>query len=335
MAALIGADRKEIVFVASGSEANNLALLGALETAPTHQRRLVVLAIEHPAVLQTARALAARGADLVLAPVDLDGLVDPEWIRANLTPATRLVSVMTANNVIGTVQPLADIARYVEASGALMHTDAVQAVGKLAIDVSALPVDLMSLSAHKFHGPKGVGALFVREGVKLAPLVHGGGQERGLRSATENVAGIVGLGRAAELARQDMAAEGARLVALRDRLIAGVFDACPQAYLIGHAERRPPGHVCLGFSGQEGEAIRLMLALDEAGVAVSTGNACSSSHAAEPSYVLQALGFDPFCARGALRLTLGRFNTEDEVEQVVAILSQLVGGLRRIATSRR
>jgi cysteine desulfurase len=334
VAALIGATPQEIIFVASGTEANNLALIGAFETASAGQRRLIVSAIEHPAVLETARALEARGAEVVRAPVDADGLVDPQWIRARLTPSTRLVSIMAANNVIGTVQPLADIAAIVEASGALFHSDAVQAIGKIPIDVEKLPTDLLSLSAHKLHGPKGVGALFVREGVKLAPIVHGGGQERGLRSATENVAGIVGLGRAAEIAREEMAADNARLVALRERLVAGVFAACPRVYLIGHRERRLPGHVCLGFAGQEGEAIRLMLALDEADVAVSTGSACSSSHAAEPSYVLQALGFDAFRARGALRLTLGRFNTEREVDRVVEILPGLVGGLRRIATAR-
>ncbi len=219
--------------------------------------------------------------------------------------------------------------------GALFHTDAVQAAGKIPLDVRSPPIDLLSLSAHKLHGPKGVGALYVREGVKLGPIVYGGGQERGLRSATENVAGIVGLGRAAELARAEMAEDSARLTALRDRLIAGIFDACPQAYLIGHAERRLPGHVSLGFSGQEGEAIRLLLALDEEGIAVSTGSACSASHAAEPSYILQALGFDPFRSRGALRLTLGRFNTEEEVERVIDVLPRHVGGLRRIATARR
>ena len=335
VAALLGARPQEIIFTASGTEANNLALAGAIEAAGPGPHHLVTSAIEHPAVLETARVLEARGVALTIVPVDAEGVVDSEVVWRSLTLHTRLVSIMAANNVIGTVEPLTAIADVVRESGALFHTDAVQAAGKIPFDVRSLPVDLLSLSAHKLHGPKGVGALYVRDGAKLGPIIHGGGQERGLRSATENVAGIVGLGQAAELALAEMAEDNARLVALRDRLIAGIFDACPQAYLIGHAKHRLPGHVSLGFSGQEGEAIRLLLALDEAGIAVSTGSACSASHAAEPSYVLQALGFDPFRSRGALRLTLGRFNTEEEVERVIDVLPRLVGGLRRIATARR
>ncbi len=335
VAALLGARPQEVIFTASGTEANNLALAGAMEAAGPGPRHLITCAIEHPAVLETARALEARGIALTIVPVDGDELVDPEIVRRSLTPHTRLVSIMAANNVIGAVQPLTAIAEVVRESGALFHTDAVQAAGKIPFNVRSMPVDLLSLSAHKLHGPKGVGALYVREGVRLSPIVYGGGQERGLRSATENVAAIVGLGRAAELASTEMAEDNARLTALRDRLIAGIFDACPQAYLLGPAQRRLPGHVSFGFSGQEGEAIRLLLALDEAGIAVSTGSACSASHAAEPSYVLQALGFDPFRSRGALRLTLGRFNTEEEVERVIDVLPRLVGSLRRIATARR
>ena len=334
VAALLGARPREIVFTGSGTEADNLALVGAIDAADLGPHHLATSAFEHPAVLETARALKARGVAVSIIPVDGDGLVDPDDVRRVVTPHTRVVSVMAANNVVGTVQPLDEIGRAAREAGALFHTDAVQAVGKLSFDVAADPIDLLSLSAHKLHGPKGVGALYIRDGVKLGPIVHGGGQERGLRSATENVAGIVGLGRAAELAAAEMADDNARLVALRDRLIESVFAACPQAYLIGHARRRLPGHVCLGFAGQEGEAIRLLLALDEAGVAASTGSACGASHSAEPSYVLQAMGFDPFRARGALRLTLGRFNTEAEVERVAEILPGLVGALRPIACAR-
>ena len=334
VAALIGARPREIVFTGSGTEADNLALAGAIDAAGPGPHHLATSAFEHPAVLETVRALQARGVATSFIPVDGDGLVDPEEVRRALTPRTRVVSVMAANNVVGAVQPVDAIGRVAHEGGALFHTDAVQAVGKVPFDVAAQPIDLLSLSAHKLHGPKGVGALYVRTGVKLLPIVHGGGQERGLRSATENVAGIVGLGRAAELAAAEMAADTARLVGLRDRLIESVFAACPQAYLIGHARRRLPGHVCLGFAGQEGEAIRLLLALDEAGVAASTGSACSASHGAAPSYVLQAMGFDPFQARGALRLTLGRFNTEAEVERVAEILPGLVGALRPIACAR-
>ena len=335
VAALIGARPQEIVFTGSGTEADNLALAGVIDANRGEPSHLVTSAIEHPAVLETARALQRRGAALTIVPVDSVGRVDPDDVRRALRPDTRLVSIMAANNVIGTLQPVNEIAEVARAAGALFHTDAVQAAGATRIDVAASAIDLLSLSAHKLHGPKGVGALYVRHGVALAPLIHGGGQERGLRSATENVAGIVGLGRAAELAADHLNSDIAGLTELRDRLIAGIRDACPNAYLIGDPVQRLAGHVCLGFSSQEGEAIRLLLALDEAGVAVSTGSACSASHTAEPSYVLQALGFDAFRARGALRLTLSRNNTLEEVERVIAILPGLVSSLRRIATSRR
>jgi cysteine desulfurase len=334
VAALLGAKPREIIFTASGTEADNLALIGTIDAAGPGPHHLVTSAIEHPAILQTARALERRGVEVTTVAVDGQGVVDPEAVRRALTPHTRLVSIMAANNVIGTVQPLDEIGQIVHAAGVLFHTDAVQAAGKLPFDLAAQPIDLLSLSAHKLHGPKGVGALYVRDGVALGPIVHGGGQERGFRSATENVAGIVGLGRATELAAAEMAEDNARLAALRDRLIAGIFAACPRAYLIGQPHQRLAGHVCVGFAGQEGEAIRLLLALDAAGIAVSTGSACSAAHAAEPSYVLQALGLDPFRARGALRLTLGRFNTAAEVERVIEVLPGLVAGLRRIATSR-
>ncbi len=333
VAALIGARPREIVFTASGTEADNLALAAADgASGPSH---LITSAIEHPAILETARALERRGVALTIVPVDADGLVDPSVVRDSIKPHTRMVSIMAANNVIGAIQPVNEIGQAAREAGALFHTDAVQAVGKVPFNLAEQPIDLLSLSAHKLHGPKGVGALYVRDGVTLSPIIYGGGQERGLRSATENVAGVVGLGVAAELAAAEMADDNARLTTLRERLIAGILSACPQAYLIGHRRRRLPGHVCLGFAGQEGEAIRLLLALDEAGIMASTGSACSVSHAAEPSYVLRALGFDPFRARGALRLTLGRFNTEAEVDRTIDVLPTLVGGLRRIATARR
>ncbi|MGD1016624.1 MAG: cysteine desulfurase family protein [Roseiarcus sp.] len=333
VAALIGARPREIVFTGSGTEADNLALAAAV--GPSGAGCLVTSAIEHPAVLETARALERGGVAVVRAPVDADGLVDPSDVRERVKPRTRLVSIMAANNVIGAIQPVNEIGQAAREAGALFHTDAVQAVGRTPFNLAEQPIDLLSLSAHKLHGPKGVGALYVRDGVTISAIIHGGGQERGLRSATENVAGVVGFGVAAELAAAEMADDNARLTALRERLIAGVLTACPQAYVIGHRRRRLPGHVCLGFAGQEGEAIRLLLALDEAGIMASTGSACSASHAAEPSYVLRALGFDPLRARGALRLTLGRFNTEAEVDRTVDILPTLVGGLRRIASARR
>ncbi len=315
LAVLLGASTEEIVFTGSGTEASNLALVGVTQGgADCH---IITSSIEHPAVLMTCRALERFGVRVTRLPVDADGIVDPASLTAALRPTTRLVSVMAANNVVGTLQPIAELANITRKHGALFHCDAVQAVGKIPLDLATLPVDLLSLSAHKFHGPKGVGALYVRQGVKLEPLIHGGGQEKGLRSATENVAGIVGLGAAAAIAMEEMAAEAAKMVCLRDRLLDRLMERIPEAYLIGHRYRRLPGHICLGLAGREGEAIKLLLALDDAGIAVSTGSACSANHASEPSYILSAMGFDPLRARGSLRITLGRFNTEEEVDQFV------------------
>jgi len=205
---------------------------------------------------------------------------------------------------------------------------------KRKFDLSKQPIDLLSVSAHKLHGPKGVGALYIRRGVALSPLIHGGGQERGLRSATENVHGIVGLGCAARLAKQEMPEEAARLVGMRDRIVDRVAAAIPNAYLFGHRYRRLPGHVCLGFAGQEGEGIKLLLALDEAGIAVSAGSACSANHGAEPSYVLTAMGYDQFQSRGSLRVTLGRFTTESEIDRFLEVLVGVVAGMRSITSLR-
>jgi cysteine desulfurase len=332
VAQLIGAKPNEIVFTASGTEADNLAIIGALEALPPGNYHIIASAFEHPAVLATCRHLERRGVALTLLPVTAEGLVDPDALKKALRPETRLVSIMAANNVIGTVQPVAELAQIAREHGALFHTDAVQTAGRIPLDMGASSIDLLSLSAHKFHGPKGIGALYVREGVKLSPIIHGGGQESGLRSATENVAGIAGLGRAAEIAHETMAEEAARTVALRDRIIDGI--GISNAYLIGHRFRRLPGHVCLGFAGQEGEAIKLLLSLDQAGIAVSTGSACSAHRASEPSYVLSALGFDPFRARGSIRITLGRFNAEDEIERFLEVLRREVAGLRPITSLR-
>jgi cysteine desulfurase len=213
----------------------------------------------------------------------------------------------------------------------LFHTDAVQALGKVALDVCALRIDLLSASAHKLHGPKGVGALFVSSGVRLSPIVYGGGQERGLRSATENVAGIVGFGRAAEIAQAEMAGEAARLVGLRERILDTLTTAVPNAYLIGHRRKRLPGHICLGLAGYEGEAIKVLLGLDQAGIAISTGSACSAHHAGEPSSILLAMGFDAVRARGSLRITLGRFNSDAEIDRFLEVLPAAVRDLRPIA----
>ena len=324
---------EEITFTASGTESDNMALVGVARQFAPQDCHLVASSIEHPAILETCKVLERLGYAVSYLPVNSDGLVQPAALLEAIRPNTRLVSVMTANNVVGTLQPIGDLARIAHARGALFHTDAVQAAGKIPLHMDTLAVDLLSLSAHKLHGPKGVGALYVRKGVKLEPIIFGGGQERGLRSATENVAGIVGLGKAAEIAAQEMSAEAVRLVALRDGIVNAVTSAIPNAYLIGHPYKRLPGHICLGLAGQEGETIKLMLALDEAGIAVSTGSACSSHHGSQPSYILMAMGFDPVRARGSLRITLGRFNTIAEAERFVAVLPQLVAEMRPV-TSR-
>jgi len=329
VAHLLGAQPNEIVFTASGTEANNLALTGVAEAIGFHDCHFVVSAIEHPAVLETCRYLQDRGIEITTVLPDADGVVAAEAVASALRAETRLVSVMAANNVTGVVQPIEAIADAAHNGGAWFHTDAVQAVGKRSFNLAQQPIDLLSLSSHKIHGPKGVGALYIRQGIPLQPVIHGGGQERGLRSGTENVASLVGLGRAAELAALEMPEETTRLRGLRDRIIQFTRERVPGAYLVGHATQRLPGHVCLGFAGLEPKAIQVLLALDEAGIAASSGSACSSNHAGEPSSVLRAMGFDPIRARGSLRITLGRGNTEAEVERFLDVLASIVSDLRK------
>jgi cysteine desulfurase len=333
VAELFHASPDEITFTASGTESDNMVLVGVASQYKPQDCHIITSFFEHPAILETCKYLEKLGYAISYLPVSPDGIVEPESLKAALKPNTRLVSVMAANNVVGTLQPIAELAQITKAHGALFHTDAVQAVGKIPLHTDSLPIDLLSLSAHKLHGPKGVGALYIRKGVKIEPLVHGGGQERGIRSATENVAAIAGLGKAAEIAGAEMSSEASRLVRLRNRIILAIQAEIPNAYLIGHRYKRLPGHICLGFAGQEGEAIHLMLALNEAGIAISTGSACSSHHAGQPSYILTAMGFDPIRARGSLRITLGRFNTDAEVDTFLEILPRLVGEMRPV-TSR-
>ncbi len=333
VAELFHADPSEIVFTASGTEADNMVLTGIATQYQPEACHIITSSFEHPAILETCKYLEKLGYPVSYLPVSSDGIVLPESLKWALRPNTRLVSVMTANNVVGTLQPINELARITKEHGALFHTDAVQAVGKIPLHVDSLPVDFISMSAHKLHGPKGIGALYIRRGISIMPLVHGGGQERGLRSATENVAGIVGFGKAAALAGAEMSGEASRLVQLRDRIIAEVKHQTPNAYLIGHPYKRLPGHICLGFAGQEGEAMHLMLALNEEGIAISTGSACSSHHAGQPSYILMAMGMDPIRARGSLRITLGRFNTAREVDTFLHVLPRLTSELRPV-TSR-
>ena len=317
----------EIVFTGCGTESDNLALRGvALAAAARGKRHLVTTPIEHHAVLHTANDLAEHfDCEVTLVPVDPYGLVDPDAVAAAIRPDTALVSVMMANNEVGTIQPIAEIAARVRERGVPFHTDAVQAGGHLPLDVEALQVDLLSLSAHKFYGPKGVGLLYVRRGVRLLPVQTGGGQERGRRSGTENVPYIVGMATALELAQAERDAEARRLNLLRDRLIQGLMARIPDLILTGHPTQRLPGHVSLIVPGAEAEA--LLIALDMAGIAASSGSACATG-SPTPSHVLTAMGYTPQEAMSALRLTLGRANSEADVDYVIEKLAEIVPRVR-------
>ena len=332
VASLIGAQPEEIIFTASGTEADNLALIGSVRSSgqPGH---VVTTSIEHAAILKTCDFLISQGARITHLPVDRDGIVRTDALLRALQTNVTIVSVMAANNVAGTIQPIEELAHLTKLHGVLFHTDAVQAGGKVPLDVNRLNVDLLSLSAHKLHGPKGVGALYVRNGVKFSPIVFGGGQERGLRSATENVAGIVGFGAAAEIAREELHSETARLQGFRGQIAEALRREFPDCYLFGHADQRLPGHLSFGFRGREREVGNLIAALDREGVAVSAGSACNAHHAGEPSHVLLAMGYDAETARGLIRVSLGRFNTQHEVDRFLNILTRVITS-NRVAIDR-
>lgn len=328
VAALIGADPSEVVFTSGGTESDNFAIRGVAEALePTGRRHLIASAIEHEAVLNTLKALGRRGWRTTLLPVGQSGIVSPDALRSTLTEDTALVSVMHANNEIGTIQPIAELARLARERGALFHTDAVQSAGKLPVDVKALGVDLLSLSAHKFYGPKGTGAIWIRRGLRLLPLMTGGKHERNRRAGTENVAGIVGMGVAAQMARAKMADEGARLGVLRDRLEEGILRAVPGTQVNGAREARVPNTTNISFDRVEAES--LLIALDLEGIAVSTGSACSSG-TLEPSHVLKAMGFPPHRTQNSIRFSLGTGNTEADIDRVVAVLPGIVEKLRSL-----
>ncbi len=326
VAELIGADPSEVVFTGGGTESDNFAIRGAAEALePLKRRRLVASAIEHEAVLNTFKALTRRGWQTTLVPVDQSGIVSPERLREAITDDTALVSVMHANNEIGTVQPIAEIAAIAHERGALMHTDAVQSAGKIAIDVRALGVDLLSISAHKFNGPKGVGALWIKRGTRLQPIQTGGKHERGRRAGTENVPGIVGMGVAARLASDKLTGDALRVGALRDRLEEGILRAVTGTAINGARMHRVPNTTNISFDRIEAES--LLIALDLEGIAVSTGSACSSG-TLEPSHVLRAMGFPPHRTQNSLRFSLGVFSTQEEVDRVIEVLPRLVEKLR-------
>ena len=328
VAGLIGSDPSEVVFTSGGTESDNFAIRGVAEALEvTGRKHLIATGIEHEAVLNTLKALARRGWTVTLLPVDQSGIVSPDALREALTDRTALVSVMHANNEIGTIQPVAELARLAKERGAVFHTDAVQSAGKIAVDVKALGVDLLSLSAHKFYGPKGVGALWMRRGLRLQPPLTGGKQERSRRAGTENVAGIVGLGVAAQMAKTKMADEAGRLSVLRDRLEEGVLASVPGTAVNGARTPRVPNTTNISFERVEAES--LLIALDLAGFAVSTGSACSSG-TLEPSHVLKAMGFPPHRTQNSIRFSLGAANTEADIDRLIAAMPGVVDKLRSL-----
>jgi cysteine desulfurase len=326
IAALIGGDPLEVVFTSGGTESDNFAIRGVAEALePTKRRHLITTAIEHEAVLNTLKALARRGWKTTILPVDQSGIVSPDRLRDVITDDTALVSVMHANNEIGTIQPVAELAAIAHEHGALLHSDGVQSAGKIPVDVRSLGVDLFSISAHKFNGPKGAGALWIKRGTRLQPIQTGGKHERNRRAGTENVPAIAGMGAAATLAAARLGSESSRVSALRDRLETGILAAVESTAVNGARDRRVPNTTNISFDRVEAES--LLIALDLEGIAVSTGSACSSG-TLEPSHVLRAMGFPAHRTQNSLRFSLGMFSTAEEVDRVIEVLPRLVEKLR-------
>jgi len=334
VARLIGAKPEEVVFTSGGTEADNFALEGVAFAHEARGRHIITSAIEHHAVLECAEFLKKRGFQITYLPVDKYGLVDLAKVAEAITDKTILVSIMHANNEVGTIQPIAEIAKVIKARSQALgiriyfHTDAVQTVGHLPLKVEELGVDLLSMSAHKLYGPKGVGALYIRKGTKITRFLHGGEQENGRRSSTENVPGIVGFGVAAEIAEQEMEKENKRLMELRDQLIKGILENIPDSQLNGHPGLRLPNNVNVSIKYVEGES--MLLNLDMQGIAASTGSACSSG-SLEPSHVLLALGLSHELAHGSLRFTLGRYTSEEDIATVLKVLPEIVYKLRAMS----
>ncbi len=331
VAALAVAQPKEVIFTSGGTESDNLAIFGVVGATKLHRagrKHVITSAIEHHAVLNACQHLEKTGVDVTYLPVGSEGIVDPDDVRRAIRPETVLITVMHANNELGTLQPVEEIGKIAQEADIYFHSDAVQTAGKLPLDVGKLGVDLLSLSGHKLHGPKGVGALYVHRGVHLEPLFYGGHHQRDLRPGTENVAGIIGLGKAAELARREQAAEAVGIGRLRDRLEEGILAAVPHTGVNGSRERRLPNTTNIYFEYIEGEA--LVIALDLKGVACSTGAACSSG-AIEPSHVLTAIGRPPEIARASLRFSLGHLNVAEDVAYVLEVLPETVHRLRELS----
>jgi cysteine desulfurase len=328
VASLIGASGEEVYFTSGGSESDNMALLGTLLANEDKGNHLITTTIEHHAVLETAEFLAKHGYQASFVGVDSMGQVDPGQIREAIRPGTVLASVMHANNEVGTIEPVAEVAGVCHEAGLYLHTDAVQTVGNIPVDVDELGVDLLSMSGHKLNGPKGVGAIFIRKGTRISRFIHGGEQERGMRAGTENIAGIVGLGVAAEMAALEMDEKVQRITALRRRLVDGLAGSIEDVFFNGHPEARLPNNAHLGIKFIEGEAICLQL--DTFGICASTGSACSSE-ALEPSHVLLAMGVSPRDAQGSVRFSLGRGTTEEDVDYVIEKFAPVVARLRSMS----
>ncbi len=328
VASLISARGEEIVFTSGGTEADNFAIKGVAFANESRGNHIITSSIEHHAVMEKCKFLEKRGFRVTYLPVDEYGLVDPGDVRKAITDKTILISVMHANNEMGTIEPITEIDKIAKKAEIYFHTDAVQAVGHIPVDVDELGVDLLSMSAHKLCGPKGVGALYIRKGTKLTPFIHGGEQERRRRASTENVPGIVGFGKAAELAQQEMTEEAERLTCLRDRLVKGLLERIDHTRLNGHPIMRLPNNVNVSVAFVEGES--MLLNLDLEGICASTGSACSSS-SLEPSHMLLAMGLSHEQAHGSLRFSLGKWTTEEEVERVLDVLPSIVTKLRAMS----
>jgi cysteine desulfurase len=328
VAKAIGAEPREIFFTGSGTEADNWAIKGVAYANRQKGRHIITTAIEHHAVLHTCQYLESDGFEVTYLPVDSDGLVTAEQVRAAIRPDTILITIMFANNEIGTIQPIAEIGAIAREKGIYFHTDAVQAMGNIRINVSEMNIDMLSMSSHKFYGPKGIGALYVRKGVKLTSFMHGGAQERGRRASTENVPAIVGLAKALEIATENMDQYNRKLIALRDRTIEEIQKKVPFVKLNGHREKRLPGNVNFSFEFIEGESLLLML--DMKGIAASSGSACTSG-SLDPSHVLLAIGLPHEIAHGSLRITFGEENTDKDVDYLMEVLPEIVQRLREMS----
>lgn len=325
VARLIGADVDCLFFTSGGTEANNLALSGIARANHKKGNHIVTSVVEHHAVLDVCHSLEDSNFKITYLPVDEFGIVSPKDVEKAITDKTILISFMLANNVIGAIQPIAEIGKIARQKGVYLHTDAVQAVGHIPVSVDELGVDMLSMSAHKLYGPKGIGALYIRKGTRIAPIIYGGGQENRMRSGTENVPGIVGFGKAAELALEEMKQESAHLIRLRNRLVKSILSDVPYSHLNGHPEKRLPNNTNFSFEFIEGEW--LCSRLDDRGISASTGSACSSaSH--EPSYVLKAIGRPPELCHGSMRLTLGKWTSEEEIKQILNVLPEVIAKIR-------